>query len=196
MVRIADVVDIKPSITGKKRKIQLAKIAQKHFDFVLVDDSMKVLCAIELNDSSHDRQDRIERDKFVREVMRLAKVPLIEIKAARKYNHSMIRKLLVDCVPNLWSLDEVSFKKNEQQVVEVSMPVPVPCIEEEQTYANSLFEPGIKSLSEIQSEYGGENVGVSPFDRALQKSQAYLEQEEKDHSEQASSEALAKGENA
>ena len=91
-VRIADVVEVKPSITGKSRIRHFNKIAAKHFDFVLVKRSdMKIIAAIELNDSSHQRPDRKRRDELVRSVMQSAKLPLIEIKAARNYNNAEIK---------------------------------------------------------------------------------------------------------
>ena len=47
---------------------------------------MKVACCIELNDSSHQRKDRIKRDIFVRAACSAAGVPLLEIKNSRKYD--------------------------------------------------------------------------------------------------------------
>ena len=42
------------------------KIMSKHVDFVIYDgDMMHLKVIIELDDSSHDREDRKERDEFV-----------------------------------------------------------------------------------------------------------------------------------
>ncbi|MBD2109558.1 DUF2726 domain-containing protein [Nodosilinea sp. FACHB-13] len=64
-VRVADV--LKPQ-TDNRGDWQRAfnKISAKHFDFVLCDRaSLKVLAAVELDDSSHQRVDRVKRDDFL-----------------------------------------------------------------------------------------------------------------------------------
>ena len=92
-VRIADIIVVKDSIKGKGRAKHFNPIAAKHFDFVLVDDKkMHILGAIELNDSSHNRKDRQERDAFVRKVMTAAGLPLFEVKASRKYKLDALRR--------------------------------------------------------------------------------------------------------
>lgn len=106
MVRVADVVDIKASVKGKKRMERLGKIAQKHFDFVLVDKQTKILCAIELNDSSHDRKDRKKRDEFLDNVMQAAGIPLIKIKATKTYDIDMIKRHLKHSLPAYFTWKE------------------------------------------------------------------------------------------
>lgn len=106
MVRVADIVDIKESIKGKKRLERLGKIAQKHFDFVLVDNETKILCAIELNDSSHDQKERIKRDEFLDNVMKAAGIPLIKVKATRKYDVKMLKRHLKHSLPHVFTWQE------------------------------------------------------------------------------------------
>ncbi len=63
------------------------RISQKHVDFLLCDSqSMKPLVGIELDDSSHARADRQERDAFVDGVFSAAGLPLVRISAAASYN--------------------------------------------------------------------------------------------------------------
>lgn len=62
-------------------------IAAKHLDFVLVDDaSTHILGAIELDDSSHNKQTRKQRDRFVNTAMRAANVPLLRMPVKNSYN--------------------------------------------------------------------------------------------------------------
>lgn len=62
------------------------KIQQKHFDFVVCNkDTMSIVCCIELNDSSHAKKSRSNRDDFVRGVCKAAGVELIEFKALYSY---------------------------------------------------------------------------------------------------------------
>ena len=91
-VRIADVIDVRPSIKGNTRIKHFREIAAKHLDFVLVDREMKILAAIELNDKSHDKKERKERDKFVRMALQSAKVPFFEIRCTKRYELSQLQK--------------------------------------------------------------------------------------------------------
>lgn len=62
------------------------RIARKHVDFVLCDSiSMKPILAIELDDSSHDRPSRRERDVFVDKALEAANLPILRIRARRSY---------------------------------------------------------------------------------------------------------------
>lgn len=63
------------------------KIAQKHLDFLVCDSvTMKPLFGIELDDSSHKRNDRQERDEFVESVCKVAGLPLLRLPVQREYN--------------------------------------------------------------------------------------------------------------
>jgi len=71
------------------------KIDRKHVDFLICDSTtMKPLYGVELDDSSHSKQKRIERDQFVDSVFRTAGLPLIRIKAARTYDINELKKIL------------------------------------------------------------------------------------------------------
>jgi len=64
----------------------LRKISQKHIDFLLcAPDTMRPVCGIELDDSSHERQKTKARDEFVEKVYRDAKFPLVRIKTKASY---------------------------------------------------------------------------------------------------------------
>lgn len=63
------------------------KIFQKHIDFVLCDPvKVSPLLAIELDDLSHEKASRQERDSFVDEAFRAAELPLLRIAASRAYS--------------------------------------------------------------------------------------------------------------
>ena len=46
------------------------KIRSKHIDFALADEDTNIIALIELDDKSHERPDRIERDEFVNAVLK------------------------------------------------------------------------------------------------------------------------------
>jgi hypothetical protein len=63
------------------------KIDRKHVDFLLcAPATMKPLCGIELDDSSHARPDRQDRDEFVDQVFEVAGLPLVRVPAKAAYS--------------------------------------------------------------------------------------------------------------
>jgi very-short-patch-repair endonuclease len=62
------------------------RIDRKHIDFLICDAmTMRPLVGIELDDASHQRKDRKERDDFVDRVFAAAGLPVIHVPAARSY---------------------------------------------------------------------------------------------------------------
>ncbi len=71
------------------------KIDRKHVDFLLCDPAtMRPLCGIELDDSSHSRRDRQDRDEFVDQVFDVAGLPLIRVPARASYNPAGLLELI------------------------------------------------------------------------------------------------------
>lgn len=75
------------------------KIDRKHVDFLLCHpETMRPACAIELDDASHARRDRQDRDRFVEQVFQAAGLPLLRVPARATYNPT---ELLAMVEPNL-----------------------------------------------------------------------------------------------
>ncbi len=74
------------------------KVACKHFDYVLCDEGLDIIAAIELDDASHARADRIERDRFIEWACKSAKLPLIRIKTAKHYDTKELRSTILRAV--------------------------------------------------------------------------------------------------
>jgi hypothetical protein len=68
-VRLADLIEPKDDIEKSKWWTCFNKIKSKHIDFVLADYDTNIILLIELDDSTHQRSDRMERDKFVNAVL-------------------------------------------------------------------------------------------------------------------------------
>ena len=84
-VRLADLLWL-PKGT-KNRQAYLNKIMSKHVDFVLCEsNTLSPVLAIELDNSSHQKSSRRERDKFVDDVFHKAGLPLLRIQAKRSYS--------------------------------------------------------------------------------------------------------------
>lgn len=61
---------------GQSWQGALSMIQRKSVDYVLCDTEFHPVCAIELDDVSHERPDRVERDAFVNSLFRNAGLPL------------------------------------------------------------------------------------------------------------------------
>ncbi len=70
------------------------KIKAKSIDFVLFDLEYKPHLAIELDDSSHLRWDRMERDHFVGQVMGEVGLKIIRVPVSYSYNSDELKKLI------------------------------------------------------------------------------------------------------
>lgn len=93
-VRLADIFQIR---IGRGQKAAFNKIVGKHVDFVIVHPSTsRILCGIELDDRSHQRPDRIERDRFVNELFASNHLPLLRIPVARFYDPERLKALLLE----------------------------------------------------------------------------------------------------
>lgn len=89
-VRLCDVVNVSPGTS--KRQSYLNKISSKHVDFVLCDlKFVKPLLVIELDDSSHERADRQQRDELVDRILKAAQIPILRVAAKESYGPKDLR---------------------------------------------------------------------------------------------------------
>jgi len=91
-VRLADVIYVDKRTTS--RQTDLNRICSKHVDFILCGSNLAPVVAIELDDSSHDGEDRQSRDSFIDEAFKAANLPLVHIRCKRGYELEEIRQLL------------------------------------------------------------------------------------------------------
>lgn len=84
-VGLGDVFRVKLEDKSKYRAYR-NKIDRKHVDFLLCDSTtMRPIVGIELDDKSHERPDRQERDAFVDQVFKTAGLSLLHIPVKRAY---------------------------------------------------------------------------------------------------------------
>ena len=91
-VRLADLVRVQ--VSGREFWQRFDSIKAKHVDFVVCDDTLAPVVAIELDDASQDEADRLARDQFVDSVLESAALPIVHVKARRGYVLDEIRQLL------------------------------------------------------------------------------------------------------
>lgn len=71
------------------------KLSQKHVDFVLYDrNTAATVAAIELDDRSHDKAHRRERDAFVNAALNSAGVLLLRVQVSAEYRPTAIRRYI------------------------------------------------------------------------------------------------------
>ena len=69
---------------GQNCRGALSRINRKSVDYVICSrENLVPICAIELDDKSHDWADRIERDRWVEQILKDAGLPLVRIRTHR-----------------------------------------------------------------------------------------------------------------
>lgn len=93
--RLADVIQVDKQAWGPHWQAQFNRISSKHVDFVLLEKSTsRILGVIELDDSSHKRPDRQQRDRFVDRALERAGIPILHYPCRRNYSASELEEAL------------------------------------------------------------------------------------------------------
>lgn len=96
-VRLVDVCYVP---RGRGYASAFNRVVSKHLDFVICDGTtLAAVAAVELDDSSHGRPDRIVRDAFVDDVLRAVELPLVRIAAKAGYDAGELRVQISGVVP-------------------------------------------------------------------------------------------------
>lgn len=94
-VRLADVFGVKKGLERGDRQRALNRISAKHVDFLLIQKSDgRPLLGIELDDSSHEEEERVARDLFVDTVFSAAGLPILHVAAKSAYDPREVRRLI------------------------------------------------------------------------------------------------------
>jgi very-short-patch-repair endonuclease len=94
-VRLGDLLEIKRE--AGSRQGHRNRIDRKHVDFLLCDPAtLRPLLAIELDDASHQRPDRRERDEFLERALAAAELPLLRLGIRPGYDEEELRRRIDD----------------------------------------------------------------------------------------------------
>jgi len=94
-VRLEDVIVAKSGLSQGERQAARNRIKSRHLDFVLVDPaSTRVICAVELDDSSHLSAQARRSDAFKDGALAAAGVPLLRVPARSSYAVEELRALI------------------------------------------------------------------------------------------------------
>ena len=92
-VRLADIFGIKKGLERGDWQRAQNRISAKHVDFLLIQKSDgRPLLAIELDDSSHDEEERVARDLFIDTVFSSAGLPILHIAAKAAYDPKEVHR--------------------------------------------------------------------------------------------------------
>ncbi len=98
-VRVADVLEPEKGINKSTWQSAFNRIKAKHFDFVLCSlNNYQIIAAIELDDSSHQQEFRMKRDKFLNQACESADFPLIRFHVKERYD---TREIIETVVSNI-----------------------------------------------------------------------------------------------
>ncbi|RJX72809.1 DUF2726 domain-containing protein [Vibrio sinensis] len=112
-VRIADVLSPKKGKYDKSTwRKAFNQIACKHYDFVLCDpETLEIHMVIELDDSSHERDDRKKRDLFVDAATGSAGIMFKRFKVQKTYDYFELEKELYGLASNINSDIDVMLER-------------------------------------------------------------------------------------
>lgn len=112
-VSLADIFFV---VRPNENKSAYNRINRKHVDFLICEpNEMKPLFAVELDDSSHDRPDRMERDAFVDDVFEAAELPVLHIPVKASYNTNELGSLFRKALEQSGFLKKAATQKNDPQ---------------------------------------------------------------------------------
>jgi len=98
------------------------RINRKHIDFLICEPkTMRPKFAIELDDSSHKRSDRSERDQFINKVFAQAELPLVRVQVRASYSQAELGEVFKEALSqsNQMHISESSPLNAYEQVSEV-----------------------------------------------------------------------------
>jgi len=103
-VRLGDIVMPAKGLGSSRRMTALNRINRKHVDFVVCRAAdLALVGVLELDDLSHGRDDRIQRDGFVDRVLAMSNIPVVHFLAARGYAVQEVRARLAEILPGIAS---------------------------------------------------------------------------------------------
>lgn len=94
-VRLGDVIQPAKNLSSNQRQSAWNKINRKHIDFLICHkDDLSLVACLELDDKSHKRGDRSQRDEFVDQALGSAGILILRFVAKKAYSVGEIKERL------------------------------------------------------------------------------------------------------
>lgn len=84
------------------------KIASKSIDFVLVDKKCRIKLCIELDDTTHRKKNRIERDKFINDLFEELEIDLLRYPVYNVYYKDTLKKKIQESIKEHYYTSEIN----------------------------------------------------------------------------------------
>lgn len=94
--RLEDLVKYNNYLTFAEMQKYRGQIKSRHVDYLIVDDDLKPIFAIELDDKSHNRRSAQEVDKFKDELFKKINIPLYRVPADEFFWKLELEKIFVN----------------------------------------------------------------------------------------------------
>lgn len=92
-VRLADIVNVQPTLSGKHYYRAFNRISAKHVDFVVCHPrTFRIIGVIELDDSSHRSSKCQQRDDVKNRALAAASIPILRVSVRRGYSRADLRQ--------------------------------------------------------------------------------------------------------
>lgn len=92
-VSLYNILETKNNLDYSTRQTYFNKIASKSIDFVLVDkNNCRIKLCIELDDSTHKQEKRIQRDKFINELFKSLEINLLRYPIYQIYYKDTLKR--------------------------------------------------------------------------------------------------------
>ena len=92
-VSLYNILETRPELDYKTKTIYFNKISSKSIDFVLVDkNNCRIKLCIELDDGTHKKPKRIERDDFINELFKELEIDLLRYPVYNTYYKDTLKK--------------------------------------------------------------------------------------------------------
>ena len=92
-VSLYNILETKQDLDYKTKTIYFNKIAAKSIDFVLVDkNNCRIKLCIELDDITHKKEKRIERDKFINQLFKELEINLLRYPVFQIYYKDTLKR--------------------------------------------------------------------------------------------------------
>lgn len=94
-VSLYNIIEIKSGLDKSNETKYFNKISRKSIDFVLVDKkNCRIRLCIELDDNTHKKYTRIERDKFINKLFKDLNINLLRMPSRFHYNKDELKNLI------------------------------------------------------------------------------------------------------
>lgn len=105
-VSLYNILETKNNLDYSTKTTYFNKIASKSIDFVLVDKKdCRIKLCIELDDPTHKKKSRIERDKFINELFKDLEINLIRYPSYSVYYKDTLKKRIQENIKDHYYID-------------------------------------------------------------------------------------------